>query len=539
MRRVEPRPEGGSSSTTSRRPSTRGRRGGAQRSSRSRLRQGEAFGLVGESGSGKSPHLPSDPRAAAARAPGRSGRITLRRDVAPRATRQARCSACADRAIAMIFQDPMSSLNPVLRVGDAIAQVSARTNGSTAARAARGARSKLMERVGIRDAAAPRPELSARVQRRDAPADHDRHGARRAARACCSPTSRRRRSTSSCRPASSAAGRPSPRGRDEPAARLARSRRRRRRVRPRRRHVCRGARRRGPDADVLSEPRHPYTRALIDSSSGDADARSAALDSGRAARTGPPAGRAAPFTPLPARRPGPAGRADPQFVDVAPGHWARCIRSGLAREAAWPVATRTPCRCARCRCRLTRSWLSRACASSYSERATEASLRPSEASDGATAGARRRVAHPRAAAKCSGSSARAAPASRHSRAASPCSSAPTTGACCSRRRSRVARSARASTAAPAHPDRLPGSLRLAQSAALACGARPGGGPARAQPGAPGRGRRPRRRAARPGRSPAGAAERYPTRNSRAGSASGSVSRGRSRQSRKSSSPTSR
>ena len=55
--------------------------------------------------------------------------------------------------IAMIFQDPMSSLNPVLRVGEAIAQV-VRSHERVDARAAHaGAPSRCWRRVGIRDAA--------------------------------------------------------------------------------------------------------------------------------------------------------------------------------------------------------------------------------------------------------------------------------------------------------------------------------------------------------------------------------------------------
>jgi oligopeptide/dipeptide ABC transporter ATP-binding protein len=54
--------------------------------------------------------------------------------------------------IAMVFQDPMTALNPVLRVGDAIAQVIASHEG-LGARAARMRALEMMARVGIRDAA--------------------------------------------------------------------------------------------------------------------------------------------------------------------------------------------------------------------------------------------------------------------------------------------------------------------------------------------------------------------------------------------------
>jgi peptide/nickel transport system ATP-binding protein len=111
---------------------------------------GEALGLVGESGSGKSLTvrailgiLPDDATV--------SGRITFQGtsllDLTPQAMQRLRGSG-----IAMIFQDPMSSLNPVLRVGDAIAQVV--QSHSPASRADAKARAvDLMVRVGIRDAA--------------------------------------------------------------------------------------------------------------------------------------------------------------------------------------------------------------------------------------------------------------------------------------------------------------------------------------------------------------------------------------------------
>ena len=111
---------------------------------------GEALGLVGESGSGKSLTarailgiLPDKARA--------EGRIAFDGvsllDLKPEAMQRLRGAG-----IAMIFQDPMSSLNPVLRVGDAIAQVI--LSHSSASRAAAQARAvELMSRVGIRDAA--------------------------------------------------------------------------------------------------------------------------------------------------------------------------------------------------------------------------------------------------------------------------------------------------------------------------------------------------------------------------------------------------
>jgi oligopeptide/dipeptide ABC transporter ATP-binding protein len=110
---------------------------------------GEALGLVGESGSCKSltarAVLGLLPRGASA-----SGRITFEGtsllDLPPREMQKLRGAR-----IAMIFQDPMSSLNPVLRVGAAIAQVIQSHERVSSPEAHRQA-VMLMDRVGIRDA---------------------------------------------------------------------------------------------------------------------------------------------------------------------------------------------------------------------------------------------------------------------------------------------------------------------------------------------------------------------------------------------------
>lgn len=110
---------------------------------------GQSLGLVGESGSGKSltarAILGILPDTATARGRIFFDGISLL-DLAPKEMQRLRGSS-----IAMIFQDPMSSLNPVLRVGDAIAQVV--LSHSSASRAEAQARAvDLMIRVGIRDA---------------------------------------------------------------------------------------------------------------------------------------------------------------------------------------------------------------------------------------------------------------------------------------------------------------------------------------------------------------------------------------------------
>jgi peptide/nickel transport system ATP-binding protein len=114
-----------------------------------RIRAGEALGLVGESGSGKSltarAILGLLPRGAQV-----TGRIVLDGqsllDLSPTARDRMRGSR-----IGMIFQDPMSSLNPVLRVGDAIAQV-IRSHEDVDRKTAKSRTIELLQRVGLNDA---------------------------------------------------------------------------------------------------------------------------------------------------------------------------------------------------------------------------------------------------------------------------------------------------------------------------------------------------------------------------------------------------
>ncbi|HET9000750.1 MAG TPA: ABC transporter ATP-binding protein [bacterium] len=111
---------------------------------------GEAFGLVGESGSGKSLTCRAILRLLPRGATG-GGRVTYGAHSLLELA-EAEMQALRGSTIAMIFQDPMTALNPVLRVGDAIAQV-IRSHEGLGARAARTRALEMMERVGIRDAA--------------------------------------------------------------------------------------------------------------------------------------------------------------------------------------------------------------------------------------------------------------------------------------------------------------------------------------------------------------------------------------------------
>jgi peptide/nickel transport system ATP-binding protein len=112
--------------------------------------RGEALGLVGESGSGKSVTW----LAALGLLPGKArvtGSVTLAGEELLGAK-----PAVLDRVrggrIAMIFQDPTSSLNPVLTIGRQLREALALHRGLTGASGTAEAR-RLMELVGIPDAA--------------------------------------------------------------------------------------------------------------------------------------------------------------------------------------------------------------------------------------------------------------------------------------------------------------------------------------------------------------------------------------------------
>jgi oligopeptide/dipeptide ABC transporter ATP-binding protein len=119
---------------------------------------GEVLGLVGESGSGKSvtalaimgllpPTASVNGSIAFQNGSGASNLLELR----PEAMRGLRGSR-----IAMIFQEPMTALNPVMRVGDQIAEAVLAHNGVTKSEAWR----RAVE--GMRDVAIPDPERRAR-----------------------------------------------------------------------------------------------------------------------------------------------------------------------------------------------------------------------------------------------------------------------------------------------------------------------------------------------------------------------------------------
>jgi len=115
------------------------------------VQPGEALGIVGESGSGKTMAL----RALVGLLP-RTARIaagTVEIDgLDVTAADEERRRELRGRTVAMIFQEPMTALNPVMRVGEQIAETPLVRLGLSR-RAARARALELMRLVGIPDPA--------------------------------------------------------------------------------------------------------------------------------------------------------------------------------------------------------------------------------------------------------------------------------------------------------------------------------------------------------------------------------------------------
>src|SRR5437660_186917 len=117
------------------------------------VRSGETLGIVGESGSGKSVANLSLMRLIA-EPPGKivSGSITFRgRDILKLSPREVR--AIRGKQIAMIFQDPMTSLNPFMRISKQLMEVTRLHLGHSKGEAREHA-IRMLEVVGIPDAEA-------------------------------------------------------------------------------------------------------------------------------------------------------------------------------------------------------------------------------------------------------------------------------------------------------------------------------------------------------------------------------------------------
>lgn len=116
------------------------------------LRKGETLGIVGESGDGKSVTARSIMRLLASPpSQMKSGEILFKGvDLAGKSQKE--MEHIRGRDIGMIFQDPMSSLNPTLKVGQQIAE-SLIKHQKLSKREAKKQAIAMMERVGIKQSA--------------------------------------------------------------------------------------------------------------------------------------------------------------------------------------------------------------------------------------------------------------------------------------------------------------------------------------------------------------------------------------------------
>ena len=226
--------------------------------------RGRIVGVVGESGSGKSSLASCLLRLLPANVTRIDGQIVF--DGTDLVTLDdAAMNDYRGRRIAMIFQDPMTALNPLFTIGTHLVDVLRRRNPGLRHDEAMARATAALVSVGIGDATLRLAILSAPAVRRNAPAGDDRDGA--CGRA--GPAGRRRMHDGArCDGRSAdrrAARRPLRRGFDGSIVFISH-------------HLGLVAQlcddvcvmyagtivETGPVADVLARPRHPYTRALLD-----------------------------------------------------------------------------------------------------------------------------------------------------------------------------------------------------------------------------------------------------------------------------------
>lgn len=114
------------------------------------VEQGEVVAIVGESGSGKSVTVMSLTGLTRTRGVTFSGHVRFDKTDLLAASERT-LERVRGRDIAMIFQDPMTALNPVMRIGDQITE-QIREHENVSAAAARARAAELLHRVGIEPA---------------------------------------------------------------------------------------------------------------------------------------------------------------------------------------------------------------------------------------------------------------------------------------------------------------------------------------------------------------------------------------------------
>ena len=134
----------------------------------------EALGIVGESGSGKTMALRALLGLLPRKARIAGGSIEFEGEDLVRRLGDDAARSCAGASVAMIFQEPMTALNPVMRVGEQIAETPLVRLGLQPKRRAKERALELMRLVGIPDPARRDDGVPARAVGRHAPARDDR-----------------------------------------------------------------------------------------------------------------------------------------------------------------------------------------------------------------------------------------------------------------------------------------------------------------------------------------------------------------------------
>ena len=109
------------------------------------ISRGSALGIVGESGSGKSLTLRA---ILGLLPPGGTVEGTITFSPQPGSTKEITAEQVRGNGVAMIFQEPMTALNPTMRVGDLVAE-GVRKQGGLDRKAARARAIELLRSVGI------------------------------------------------------------------------------------------------------------------------------------------------------------------------------------------------------------------------------------------------------------------------------------------------------------------------------------------------------------------------------------------------------